>query len=262
MRTGRTDIDLVEHWETVHERVGPRGGSWYQAEPRMSVALIEALDVATDTPVIDVGGGSSRLVDELIQRGFSDISVLDVSAQALHLARSRLGEAASRVRWLPEDLLEWEPPRAYGLWHDRALFHFLVEPEQQQRYVSALRAGLSPGGLLIMATFAPDGPERCSGLPVTRYAPQDLLDVLGEGFTCLGSWREDHPTPGGAMQPFTWVALRSPLLARSEKMLYPPASSGHQILDPPGMATGYAPGQRPGRSPAASGLGGAGLAGI
>ena len=127
---------------------------------------------------------------------------------------------------------------------------------------SALRAGLSPGGLLIMATFAPDGPDRCSGLPVTRYAPQDLLDVLGEGFTCLGSWREDHPTPGGAMQPFTWVALRSPLLARSGKMLYPPASSGHQILDPPGMATGYAPGQRPGRSPAASGLGGAGLAGI
>ena len=111
--------------------MSPRGGSWYQAEPRMSVALIEALDVATDTPVIDVGGGSSRLVDELIQRGFSDISVLDVSAQALHLARSRLGEAASRVRWLREDLLEWEPPRAYGLWHDRALFHFLVEPEQR-----------------------------------------------------------------------------------------------------------------------------------
>ncbi len=185
MLSGHNAIDLVEHWETVHERVGPRGGSWYQAEPRMSVALIEALGVAKDTPVIDVGAGSSRLVDELI------------------------------LRWLRADLLEWAPPRAYGLWHDRALFHFLVEPEQQQRYVSALRAGLSPGGLLIMATFAPDGPERCSGLPVTRYAPQDLLDVLGEGFTCLGSWREDHPTPGGAMQPFTWVALRGPLVAPS-----------------------------------------------
>ncbi|TMK42984.1 MAG: class I SAM-dependent methyltransferase [Actinobacteria bacterium] len=215
MITRGNDTDLVGHWETVHERVGPRGGSWYQAEPRMSVALIEALGVAKDTPVIDVGGGSSRLVDELIQRGFSDISVLDVSARALQLSQSRLGAAASRVRWLREDLLEWEPPGAYGLWHDRALFHFLVEPEQRERYVSVLRASLSPGGLLIMATFAPDGPERCSGLPVARYRPQDLVDALGEGFTCLGSWREDHPTPGGATQPFTWVALRSPFVAQS-----------------------------------------------
>jgi SAM-dependent methyltransferase len=215
MLPGRNDVDLVEHWETVHERVGPRGGSWYQAEPRMSLALIQALGVATDTPIIDVGGGSSRLVDELIQRGFSDISVLDVSAQALQRSRSRLGEAATRVRWLREDLLEWEPPRAYGLWHDRALFHFLVEPEQRGRYVSVLRASLWPGGLLIMATFAPDGPEGCSDLPVARYGPQDLVDVLGEGFTCLGSWREDHATPGGATQPFTWVALRGPLVAPS-----------------------------------------------
>ena len=215
MITRGNDTDLVGHWETVHERVGPRGGSWYQAEPRMSVALIEALGVAKDTPVIDVGGGSSRLVDELIQRGFSDVSVLDLSARALQHSRSRLGEAASKVQWLREDLLEWEPPGAYGLWHDRALFHFLVEPEQRERYVSVLRASLSPGGLLIMATFAPDGPERCSGLPVARYRPQDLVDALGEGFTCLGSWREDHPTPGGATQPFTWVALRSPFVAQS-----------------------------------------------
>lgn len=214
MRSGRNVLDPVGHWETVHERVGPRGGSWYQAEPRMSVALIEALGVANNTPIIDVGAGSSRLVDELIRREFSDISVLDVSPRALQLARARLGEAASRVRWLCEDLLNWEPPRTYGLWHDRALFHFLVEPEQQERYVSLLRASLSPGGVVIMATFAPDGPGQCSGLPVTRYRPQELVDVLGEGFTCLGTWREDHPTPGGAIQPFTWVAARTYLSGR------------------------------------------------
>jgi SAM-dependent methyltransferase len=219
MHTGQNALDLVGHWETVHERVGPRGGSWYQAEPRISVALIQAFAVAKDTPIIDVGGGSSRLVDELIQQGFSDISVLDVSARALQLARARLGAAASRVRWLREDLLDWEPPRAYGLWHDRALFHFLVEPEQQERYVSLLRASVSPGGVVIMATFAPDGPDHCSGLPVARYRPQELVDVLGEGFTCLGSWREDHPTPGGATQPFIWVAARNS--QKSFEILHP-----------------------------------------
>jgi SAM-dependent methyltransferase len=111
----RRHIDLVQHWETVHERVGPRGGSWYQEEPRASVDLIQALGVAKSTPIIDVGGGSSRLVDELIQRGFSDVSVLDVSARALQHSRSRLGEAASKVQWLREDLLEWEPCQTYGV---------------------------------------------------------------------------------------------------------------------------------------------------
>ena len=230
MRTGRNALDLVGHWETVHERVGPRGGSWYQAEPRMSLALIQAFAVAKDTPIIDVGAGSSRIVDELIQRGFSDISVLDVSARALQLARARLGEAASRVRWLREDLLDWEPPRAYGLWHDRALFHFLVEPEQQERYVSLLRTSLSPDGVAILATFAPDGPEHCSGLPVARYRPHELVDVLGEGFTCLGSWREDHPTPGGATQPFTWVAARN---SRTSSELLHPSCHRVPVWDTP-----------------------------
>jgi len=201
-------IDLVQHWEEVHERVGPGGGSWYQEVPRVSIELIQSLGVAKSTPIVDVGGGSSRLVDALIQRGFSDISVLDVSATALQLSRSRLGEAASRVQWLLQDLLEWEPSRAYGLWHDRAVFHFLVEPELRERYKTVLRSTLVPGGLVIMAAFAPDGPERCSGLPVARYGPKGLVDALGQDFTCLGSWREDHATPGGATQPFTWVALR------------------------------------------------------
>jgi SAM-dependent methyltransferase len=206
--SGRDGIDRAGHWETVHERVGPRGGSWHQEEPLVSIELIRALGVAKDTPIIDVGGGSSRLVDGLIQRGFSDISVLDVSARALQLSRARLGEAASRVQWVREDLLEWQPPHAYGLWHDRAVFHFLVEPEQRERYKNVLRSTLSPGGLVILATFAPDGPERCSGLPVARYDAEGIVDVLGENFTCLCSRREDHLTPAGATQPFTWVAAK------------------------------------------------------
>jgi SAM-dependent methyltransferase len=207
---GREHLDLLEHWQTVHERVGPRGGSWYQEAPRVSIELIRALGIAKDTPIVDVGGGSSSLVDELLQRGFSDISVLDVSAVALQLSQSRLGEASRRVRWFQEDLLEWEPSRTYGLWHDRALFHFLVEREQRERYRRVLRSTLSPGGLVIMATFAPDGPERCSGLPVAGYGPEGIVEALGESFTCLGSWREGHATPRGATQPFTWVALRAP----------------------------------------------------
>ena len=143
MRTGRNALDLVGHWETVHERVGPRGGSWYQAEPRMSLALIQAFAVAKDTPIIDVGAGSSRLVDELIQRGFSDISVLDVSARALQLARARLGEAASRVRWLREDLLDWEPPRAYGI---ARLSRILATSEKSRRLGMETTSGESLTG--------------------------------------------------------------------------------------------------------------------
>jgi hypothetical protein len=111
---------------------------------------------------------------------------------------------------LHEDLLAWEPSQTYGLWHDRALFHFLVEAEQRERYRSVLHSTLSPGGLVVMATFAPDGPEHCSGLPVARYGPEGIVDALGQNFKFLGSWREGHATPRGATQPFTWVALRAP----------------------------------------------------
>jgi hypothetical protein len=201
-------IDRVQHWDAVHKRVGPLGGSWYQREPKLSLELIQAFGVAKNTPIVDVGGGSSSLAGELLRRGFSDIAVLDLSTKALQLARSCLGEEEPRVQWLCEDLLEWEPSRPYGVWHDRALFHFLVEAQQRQRYRSVLRSAVSPGGLVIMATFAADGPERCSGLPVARYSPEGIVDALGAGFECLDCRREDHATPSGTTQPFSWASLR------------------------------------------------------
>jgi SAM-dependent methyltransferase len=201
-------IARVQHWDAVYERMGPLWGSWYQQEPRLSLELIQTFGAAKNTPIVDVGSGSSSLVGVLLRRGFSDISVLDVSAKALQLARSRLGEEETGVVWVCEDLLEWEPSRTYGVWHDRALFHFLVEPQQRERYRSVLRSALSPGGLVIMATFAPDGPERCSGLPVARYSAEGIVDALGPGFECLDCRREEHVTPSGTTQAFSWASLR------------------------------------------------------
>jgi SAM-dependent methyltransferase len=172
----------------------------------MSLELIARLDVASDAAVLDVGGGASSLVDHLMERGFTDVSVLDVSEAALELGRRRVGAG---VKWFHEDLLSWRPARRYGLWHDRAVFHFLTEAADRDRYLNSLKAGLEPGGGLIMATFAEDGPEYCSGLPVARYAAIELLDLIGPGFRVIETRRELHVTPGGVTQPFTWVAARA-----------------------------------------------------
>lgn len=162
----------------------------------------------TDAAVIDVGGGASVLVDELLGAGFGDVTVLDVSESALGTARRRLGAAAHAVRWLATDLLAWSPSRRYSLWHDRAVFHFLVAEDQRVRYLEVLSEALAPGGHVVIATFAADGPLTCSGLPVRRYSPVELATELGAGFETVTTRREDHLTPAGAIQPFTWVLAR------------------------------------------------------
>jgi hypothetical protein len=178
--------------------------SWYQPEPEMSLALIDRLGVPKPAPVIDVGGGASLLVDRLLARGYMDLDVLDLSLTALEIARRRLGSAAP-VRWLHEDILTWQPDRRYALWHDRAVFHFLTNATDQATYLTTMRQTLGDSGALIIATFASDGPERCSGLPVARYDAIDLERLL-DGFTVVESSREEHVTPGGTVQPFTWIA--------------------------------------------------------
>jgi trans-aconitate methyltransferase len=175
----------------------------------MSLELIERLDVGRSEPVVDVGGGTSALAGRLLGRGFSDVTVLDLSASALTSARTSLGALADRVAWLEQDVLDWSPPRRYGLWHDRAVFHFLLDPSDRRQYVARLREALLPHGALVIGTFAPDGPDRCSGLPVARYSASELIAALGEGFTLVAARREEHRTPRGTIQPFTWVALRS-----------------------------------------------------
>ena len=172
----------------------------------MSLQLIEAMGIPPDAAVIDVGGGASGLVGRLVELGFSDLTVLDVSESALEEIRRRLGD--SLVIRLREDLLEWQPDRRYDLWHDRALFHFFVTDADRRRYLETLQAALKPGGFVILATFAPDAPERCSGLPVSRYSADDLSELLGDTFESLEIRREVHTTPRGSPQPFTWLAGR------------------------------------------------------
>jgi len=201
---GRTD--RTTHWDTVYETRGAHGISWYQREPSTSLELFDALGATPDTAVIDIGGGASTLVDHLVARSFRDVTVLDLSASALDLARTRIGPAPA-VTWVAADVLRWQPPRPYGLWHDRAVFHFFVDDADRAAYLTTLRAAV-PTGAVVLATFAPDGPDSCSGLPVARYGPDELADLL-DGFDVLEVRRHIHHTPSGAEQPFTFVAARA-----------------------------------------------------
>ena len=196
------------HWDGVNDRE-PTQLSWYQPHPTMSMELITALGVGVDAAVIDVGGGASTLVDGLVAGGFTDVSVLDVSPGALDTARRRLAASAQKVQWLHQDLLSWKPTRGYDLWHDRAVFHFLVDQDDQRQYGRVLRRAIAPGGAIVIATFAADGPTHCSGLPVARYGSENLLAALRDDVELVATQREEHTTPAGTVQPFTWLAFRS-----------------------------------------------------
>jgi SAM-dependent methyltransferase len=198
-------VALADHWDAAYSTRGIERVSWFQAVPETSLELVHALDILADAAVIDVGGGASFLVDELLDRGYGDLTVLDLSAAALEATQRRL-PAGGHVEFIRADLLEWEPDRHYDLWHDRAVFHFLVDDADKDGYVATLRRAVEPGGKVIVGTFAEDGPETCSGLPVDRYSTADLVAALGDGFDVLETRRERHVTPRGAVQPFTWVA--------------------------------------------------------
>ena len=196
-----------EHWTQVYESRDPTTVSWYQAEPEPSLRALDSFGARPSSSLIDVGGGASALVDALLTRGWPDLTVLDIAPTALEMTRARLGRLADRVRWEVADITHWSPPRQYDVWHDRAAFHFLTQQNQREAYRRALLEGLAPGGLLIMATFALDGPERCSGLPVQRYDPQGLAEELGPSLQLIDGWREMHVTPWGAAQAFNWCAF-------------------------------------------------------
>lgn len=195
-----------QHWSDVYQHRASDEVSWFQREPAMSLELLRALGVGADDAVIDVGGGASTLVDALLARGFRDVTVLDVAPEALLVSRARLG-ADVPVTWLAADLLTWEPPRQYGVWHDRALLHFQTSDADRARYCAALLAATHPGSAILIGTFADDGPEFCSGLPVVRYPAEELLATL-PSMTDVVVRREEHRTPAGIVQPFTWIAGR------------------------------------------------------
>src|SRR4051794_12496260 len=170
------------HWQGVYTSKRPDEVSWFQKTPTVSLELLRAAGTTPASSIIDVGGGASRLVDLLLDEGYQALTVLDVSTSALAESQARLGKAATNVSWISADVTTWEPHATYDLWHDRAAFHFLTEPADRAAYVTCLKAALKPGGHAIVATFAPDGPERCSGLPVVRYDGRSLAAVLGDAF--------------------------------------------------------------------------------
>lgn len=200
--------DKKQHWDKVYAERKPDEVSWYQAEPTLSLELIQGLKLPADAPVIDVGGGASVLVDRLLAAGHTDLSVLDISGRALAYTKERLGAAAEAVTWLEADATAFAPPKAYALWHDRAVFHFLTAESDRAAYVARLHQGLQPGGHLILASFAPDGPEKCSGLPVCRYDAASLQATLGPGFKLLAERDEAHKTPWDTEQRFRYFTFK------------------------------------------------------
>ena len=203
--SGRSD-----HWDGRYQSIGSTGVSWFTPDMHMSVQLLLDLGLHERTAVVDVGGGASVLVDRLVAQGLEDVTVVDVSGAALDAARTRLRGVAddSCVTWVRADVLGWVPDRRWDLWHDRAVFHFLTQQEEVDRYVELAARSVVPGGHVVLGTFAPDGPLTCSGLPVARYSPEQLAAVFEQDFELVTSSHEHHLTPSGTVQSFTWAVLR------------------------------------------------------
>src|SRR5688572_3225364 len=194
-----------EHWERVYSTKAADAVSWCQKHTDVSLDWIRASGIARTASLIDVGGGSSTLVDDLLHEGYTSLTVLDISAAALAGTKARLGRQAEAVAWIAADITEVElPSRAFDLWHDRAVFHFLTAAQDRAAYVSALLRALKPGGHMIVSTFAEDGPSQCSGLPVVRYSPSALHAEFGSDFALVKHQREEHRTPTGALQRFVY----------------------------------------------------------
>lgn len=200
-------MDRKHHWNQVYETKGADDNSWFQARPERSLRLIAATGVAKADAILDVGGGTSLLVDCLLDDGYRDLTVLDISGAALKQAQTRLGERASLVRWIETDITGFRADRPFRLWHDRAVFHFLAEPDEQRQYVAALAQALPVGAHAILGTFAVDGPEKCSGLPEARYDAGRIVSVLGSAFRLIEQLDETHVTPWQSEQPFSFFRL-------------------------------------------------------
>jgi ubiquinone/menaquinone biosynthesis C-methylase UbiE len=202
-------MNKKSHWEHIYETKAPTQVSWYQEHSQYSLRFIQNTGIPKAGHILDVGGGASSLVDDLLAAGFQQISVLDVSAAALQLARQRLGVRAANVNWIEADITRVDlPDQTYDVWHDRAVFHFLTQAADRQRYIETVQRSVRKGGHVIVATFAPDGPERCSGLEVMRYSPESLHGEFGNGFELVDSTYETHHTPFGTEQKFIYCYCR------------------------------------------------------
>ncbi len=205
-----TDLNnTAAHWETLYGKKKPDQVSWYREHLERSLAFVDQAQLSPSSSIIDVGGGASTFVDDLLGRGHTELTVLDLSSQAIEVAKERLGPASAVVTWRVGDVTQLElPEHAYDFWHDRAVFHFLREPVDRRRYVASVRRSLRPGGHIVVATFGPQGPERCSGLEVMRYSADGLHDEFGGEFRKVASTIELHATPGGSEQQFVYCYCR------------------------------------------------------
>ena len=200
--------DRQAHWQNVYRTKGERDVSWFQETPDISLDLIRATGAGAAAPIIDIGGGASRLADALLDEGYRSITVLDLSDQALATSRARLGARATQVSWVVADVTTWQPAGTFDVWHDRAAFHFQTEPQDRLAYGECVRKAVRPGGHVVIGTFAPDGPERCSGLPIVRHDHASIGEVLGRSFRLAESRKHEHQTPGGAIQKFQFSRFR------------------------------------------------------
>jgi len=202
-------MDRKQHWEQVYVTKAPDSVSWFQGHAEQSLRLIHNTGLGKNAAIVDVGGGASTLVDDLVAEGYTDLTVLDLSAAALAVAKQRLGSCAEAVYWMEGDVTRAEFPRhRFDIWHDRAVFHFLTETDDRHAYVERVMHAVRPGGHVIVATFAENGPEKCSGLPVMRYQPESLHAEFGEAFVLVGHENETHHTPSGAVQQFVYCYCR------------------------------------------------------
>ena len=198
-------MDRKQHWEQVYATKASDSVSWFQAHAEQSMRLIHNTGLGKDAAVIDVGGGASTLVDDLAAEGYGDLTVLDLSSAALAVAKQRLGKYADAVHWMEGDITLAEfPAHRFDIWHDRAVFHFLTDPADRRAYVERIMRAVRPSGHVIIATFAEDGPEKCSGLPVMRYQPETLHAELGDAFLLVEHEKATHHTPLGAIQQFVY----------------------------------------------------------
>ncbi len=201
-------LDRQRHWENVYTTKDEKEVSWFEESPAISLALIRSTGLNTDSSIIDIGAGASRLVDALIDEGFEAVTVLDLSEKAITIAKARLVALDTRVKWVVADVTKWEPSETYDVWHDRAALHFLTEPKDRVAYAERVHSAVRLGGHVIIGTFAPDGPERCSGLQVVRHDAASLSEMLGSEFDLIESRPYSHRTPTGATQRFQFSRLR------------------------------------------------------
>ena len=201
-------INLQAHWDNVYTSKRENEVSWFQESPAISLDLIKASGAKPRASIVDVGGGASRLVDALLESGYNAVTILDLSERALATTQARLGELASKVQWIVADVTTWEPSLTYDLWHDRAVLHFLTEPKDRAAYAERVWKAVRSGGQVIIGTFAPDGPERCSGLPVMRHDTSSLGALLGPSFELIESRSHEHKTPMGTTQLFQFSRFR------------------------------------------------------